>query len=231
MKKGILRKITNTHKQSTISFSLYSNCNELPMLRFMQCLLHNNYSALVKDGNPPHNVLQQTWEHVYEQYINLCSSDENAFMYVLQLKVEKKELLVELLKSVIDLLQTGYNIPGIETKVSQRLNQVMKLLRIGERFTLQADKLATELQMIRIILNEQTLELNELQKELEGYRGKENESITEEHFYNWATNMSGWFKFNIQLSQITVSEFEAFRKQYKKAITNAEMEERKRKRA
>lgn len=189
------------------------------MLRFINILCNNEIKYLVKEGNPPQDVLKQTWEHIYEQYLNLCSGDDSVIQYVLQLKIERKQLFVEMLHSIRECISEGYHIVGFNKKVAVRLNNLMKIMKTGERFTLDPENLAAELQTLRIITNETTLEYNELKNELKGYQnGSENKQLTSDHFYQWSTSMSTYFKFNIQLSVCTVSEFESYRKQYKEAV-------------
>lgn len=191
------------------------------MLRFVNLLCSNELKQLVREGNPPQDLLKQTWERIYEQYLNLCTGDEGVTQYIMQLKIEQKQLYVEMLHSLRECITEGYHISGFGKKIAARLNNLMKIMKTGERFTLEADHLAAELQCLRIITNEATLELKELQNELKFLQkdtAGEDKTITPDHFYQWSTSMSTYFKFNIQLSVCTVSEFESYRKQYKQAV-------------
>lgn len=220
----LIRNITGKIKRSTINYSIYSNCDELPMLKFVYALCREDVKQLIKDGNPPFEKLQQAWEQLYEQYLNLCSNEESANLYSLQLKIDQKNLFVEALTFVRDCIQSGYHIAGFSKKIADKLNRLMKIMKMAETFTLEPEHLATELQTLRILINETTLELNELHMEMKQMQKDTDGKKTEEdHFYQWAGIMSAYFKFNIQLSHITVTEFENYRKQYKRQ-TKMEME-------
>lgn len=216
---GIIRNILHRHKQATTNYLLYNNCSTLPMLRFIALICNNDYKQLIIIGNPPQSVLEQTWEQVYEQYLNLCSGDESIYLYKLQLKVDQKKLFIEALTFLQSILHGTDFIPGMSSKVAQRLNKMMILMKLSERFTLQPETLKEELQLLRIIINEATLELNELLHDLEAAKKKgDGSSLREDHFYEWATIMSQYYQFNIQVSQLTVTEFEGYRKRYRKAV-------------
>jgi hypothetical protein len=225
----MIRKYTNKSKTAAVSFSIYTDCNELPMLRFVNVLCGNELKYLVKEGNPPQDVLKQTWEHIYEQYLNLCTGDEGVTQYMMQLRVDQKQLHIEMLHSLRECISEGYHISGFPKKIADRLNSLMKLMKLQERFTLDADKLAGELQSLRIITNETVLELNELQAELKFLQKdteEEDKTITPDHFYQWSISMSTYFKYSISLNTTTVSEFEQYRKSYKLAVQR-EMQGRK----
>lgn len=162
MKKGLT--ISNTFSKKLRKLlalspcSLYRFCSELPLDRFISCLVDKDLSSLIISGKPQEAELKQTWINIQEEYGELVKSDNIEFtnqlhseVIVLQNRLFRISLCVEALqyvysKDLIDELKEqhmpfDYN-PDLPDKYYEDLRMTVERTRgLNLKLKLKQDEL------------------------------------------------------------------------------------------
>lgn len=75
------RSLENQKEDPLTVYRLYSDCSDLPLENFKDCLCFDKYEALIIEGNPPISVIQDKWLSIYSEFIMLSHETD-----VIQLK-------------------------------------------------------------------------------------------------------------------------------------------------
>lgn len=195
--------ITNVKKPaSLLPSNLYQSCNELFLDRFIDCLIDNNFTRLIKTGTAKEIDLLKAWEFIF---IEFCEKT-NTTSFVHKFKIQK-ELGFNLSKLFI--IETC--IFSLKISYSKFLVETLKKFGYTYDFNYK-DKKAFLNDIDRVDINKKSLELNilSLQKKLDDIKIEESKqpAMSHSYFLTYLAVLAKWKNQTvIRATEITVTEF------------------------
>lgn len=191
--------------QKSYPSNIYQHANELPLIKFIDCLVNKNFKCLVKTGTATQKEILSAWDNIYSEYCDLSGSPQYKSLMLLNREIgflRSKILTIKLCLGVLILRPSqsaitqlrayGYAYPfNYEDKVSY----FKDLSTVGNKS--KSHELALELKI----------------KDLEKMNMK-SEPVTEQTFTGILVTLSNHYHRNISAREITVSEFATIRKAY-----------------
>lgn len=216
---GLKSHDTKPQSKTDSNTKLLQHLKEIPLSVFVDCLCEQDYSGLIKQGNPSKQDLEGHFEQIYEKYVEAVGGKE-LLRHIRQIKdlaiaqnrVITAEYIIETFKmyptvGLYEQLYTfGYPLP----KKPYNYENICDVLRIFvSHYKLDSRKLD------RLLLEfEATKTAGE--KSSGGY--------TREYFIGSLFDMSAAFKLNLHINNIMTDEYCVYINRYKQYC---EMEERK----
>ncbi|MDX1938460.1 MAG: hypothetical protein SFU21_15170 [Flavihumibacter sp.] len=196
---------------------LYKSCKELPMLNFIAAFCNKDYSRLVKAGCPTATVLQQHWQQLLEEYLNLICDDKSLAVYKTEIEWCLQDIKLQTLQHIVKLLTLSAPYETYMQKMQVHLESINTLFDLGINLDLPMPQ---QLQQWSIALKEADMVYKELEAEHAMLMAGGDDTPGESSFYEWNSvlNKAG---FNIQLAVTTVTEFVHHQKMYTKLIKHA----------
>lgn len=189
-------------------YNLYLTCSELPLERFIRCLCNGEYSLLLRKGTAPEHILQQAWEKIYSEYVELDGSTQT--LYVNQLRRD-----IMLLSSRIDRVIHIVNV--LDMAPNAILIAELKELRFPFNYD-YSDFLQYRKDLVATIhrLAPWRLEFNKLEKELNAViaANENGPKMDRSYFDNALARLSRFNQYQVKAINLTVSEFVTMLKQY-----------------
>lgn len=181
--------------------ALYHSCSELPLDRFITCIVDNNIRAIIKHGEPAQEDIVEAWANIYAEYIDLNKDNEGAYLRDLQKSIVLLKSELEIIDSIFVSLSMVYS-----RKLHEHLE---KEYEIYVTFTGDTQKDIKTLESARNSLAPMRLELETKEKEYEEYiKSRSNDTITRDYFNRMLRALA---RFNrvvtIRAKDITVEEF------------------------
>ena len=188
--------------RTTRSWNLYLNIYELPFSKFLDCIVDDNLSALIKEGYPPEIELLTTWQSISEQYANACGNSEYSLYFNLFKRIGIITQDLADIHNFIELLSIIYYEP-----IARELNS---LLKTNFRFdpSNQIEYQATlkrcynRSRGLKIELDLKKLQYEEMEKKL-----SKNEKPTREYYYKILITLSDHAGYDLRPDMITVFEY------------------------
>ncbi|HEY5588419.1 MAG TPA: hypothetical protein VIK86_05620 [Candidatus Paceibacterota bacterium] len=213
--EGSTLLITRQAKQNnSVLSNIYQNCSELTLDRFIDCLLDNNFTRLIKTGTAKESDLLLAWENIFIEYCE--KTNTTSFIHKFKLQ---KDLGINLNKLFI--IETC--ISTLRLHYSQYL--VSTLISFGYKYEFDyKDKEAFTSDLNRVELNKKSIELDviSLQKKLSDIQIEESKQpvMTIDYFDTWLTTLAKWKGLVvINANEITVTQFESMKKLYSSEMT------------
>jgi hypothetical protein len=97
---------------ATIVKSLLSNCKDITMDRFIDCLVNHNYSRLVISGEFSKEELKNNWNDIFYDYCDIMDSNQNKNIIKLRKDIAKNEATLMILDLVNKVLSHHYDFIG-----------------------------------------------------------------------------------------------------------------------
>jgi hypothetical protein len=180
--------------------SLYLRCNQLPLDRFIDVLIHNNLHALVISGKPRIEDLAEAWGNLWAEYIDLNEDAESLYILILQ-----KE--IALLRETVSEIETGLRI--LHVMYDKRVVKIIEDNGIDLKLNLKnQSEYFKGLERASQRTGFMKTQLRIKQKELNEYlAGKEGEEMNEKYFRRWLSRLSKFMGIRLRAKDITVAEF------------------------
>jgi hypothetical protein len=188
------------------SIGLYRDLKELTLDRFIECYCNDNLSKLVKFGEPTAEELQEAWDEIFTQYIEIIGGEEVQDklklirdMNFLSMKVERIGALLDVLSVAPteglfeQLFAFGYNLP----KMPYNEDSIKALSKI---ITAHMKRDVVEVQILSDRLKKET---------------GEQKRQTESDFYALIVEISDMFKVVLKESETSVMAFAMYINKYK----------------
>jgi len=86
----------------------YQCISELPLHRFIECLVDGNLKALVIEGSPENKDLQQAWEGIQIEYLDAIKDDEYRLLLNMRKDLHVYEISLVQMEFLIDVLRDYY---------------------------------------------------------------------------------------------------------------------------
>lgn len=203
------RKKKATHK------NIYTKCNELPLDRFIDILLYNNFSRLIIKGSVKNDlILKSIWENIYSEYCEISGSDhyKKIFNLIRDIKALESKLLS--LNICIIILSGKYSFYCVTTLKKLGYNYKFDTNDI-ESYTKDMQSLSNASKMISLTIKQKQKEYDEFIK-----KSETGDKLTEESFYSQLSHLSKFCGYQIKASQTTVLEYCALLKNYQNYTKN-----------
>lgn len=205
------------------SYKLYQQISKCPLDRFEDCICDGNLQALIIEGNPPAEVLQQIWESLYDEFIDKMQDEEGRGLQgdvkelnILRTKINAVQTIVMFIEYLIgvkfivnldDLLEKLYKWTNMPITLDQRnkeqcLRTLNMLLAYTKTWYVEAEQL--KLQINQSIANQEN-----------------HGQMDHGYFDHMLVVLSVNNKFKVNRKETTVGEFiilvQALRKQIQEA--------------
>lgn len=189
-------------KKESFQSGLYRSCHELPLDRFITCIVDGDLNTLVNYGYHTEADIAEAWANIYAEYIDLNADNESRYLSDLQKDISILRAEINIIDSILVCLSICYS-----KQLNEHLERNYEIYVILEPGNYS--KNIQSLQSARSYLAPMHLELEMKEKEYVEYiNSRKNESINRDYFSRMLRALA---RFNrvvtIRAKDITVEEF------------------------
>lgn len=180
------------------SSKCFRSITELPLSKFIEVAVDENYAALIVSGMPDIGVLQDAWYEIYQQYLDAMGDSEQLMILKLYREITRLVIEQDQIQMLIDFLSI-YNYKAY----NDRLNALLQT-----KFQFK-EKKKDDLQRAARIARQMTLKLDIKQSQLvriQEKMPKEGVKISREYFQSILITLSDFSKYPIH-DNISTYEF------------------------
>lgn len=196
-------KKRENREKSVESYSIYSSCYDCPLKVYIEIVCNNNLDALIISGNPPKEVLEDTYNKIISGYAELSGSSMatryNVLLkdiYSYRSQIIGLTLCLQILPITPDAAVGNLSKLGMRCSIPENNEDMEDLIRkIDSR------------------IKDRSIRMKKAQKEFDSIQ-KSNKSgaITPGDFYDQLAIISRWAGFRIS-TDITLAEYVVYIKQ------------------
>lgn len=202
---GLLAKKPRANKEYNPPTELYRTCSQLPLDRFIDCLIDNDLSRLVIKGEVNQSILQHTWDEINIEYIELNQSNDSIYSLGLQKDIALLSDEIQRVEEVLFLLS-----PAMRPYCLGYENELVGFLRYyGYKQVIDFNSdYSRVLIAIQNKLNPKKLRLDSRIQELTNYlESKSTGKADRKLFETNLIRMSRFQGYAIRAKDITVTEY------------------------
>lgn len=96
------------------TFKIFSTCSKITLDRFLDCLFDKDLQQLVIEGNPPTEVLEDAWQHIYLEYLELSQSKSYNESFEKSKEINKLRAQLAMVDNICLYLQIQYDSSMVE---------------------------------------------------------------------------------------------------------------------
>lgn len=216
MKLGIgstWKKQQPAHSASNRPAALYLSCSQLPLDRFINCLVNGDLNALIISGQPSLADIAEAWSNIFAEYLDINNDNEATYLLQLQSQLSVLSNYITEIETAIYLLSI---LPNPALGQLQRTEHIIKLEGVlrehGHDYTLDPSDFndyVEKLQQVDSSLAPDRLRFETLTKEYATYlQSKEGQSVDRTYFVTMLRRLARFNKVVvIRAAEITVEEF------------------------
>lgn len=187
---------------NTPSSVWYQSITQLPLNRFIDCIVDNNLSALIISGFPSQLELQIAWEEIKMEYSDAMGDLESRVYHQLFKEVHGLTITLEQVQLLTDTLDKVYYEP-LAKKLNGLLHTNFKFNpKEPEAYRKMLRSCINRSKAFKIDLDLKTIKLKGMAEKKEQGKG----SYSRQYFQSFLITLSDHAKFPIQES-VTVYEF------------------------
>jgi len=125
---------------------LHMTCNTLPLSLFIRCLVDEDLTALVIEGDADMQTLTNAWQAINQEWMDLCGNKQNNYLLVLALEIERMSFSQEVTVCAVDALrmcrfddlvkvlhEQGYRFPFNPSNPEEYHNDLNRVLARSKR--------------------------------------------------------------------------------------------------
>ncbi len=200
------------------SCSIYQNISNLPLSRFIDCIVDHNLFALVITGTPDPKELTEAWDNILQEYTEAIGANEYKLYLSLYREVTNLDIEYKQIRSFADILCEIQNyiilknydvLPFVLESQKKFSNELNKLLRTECKFNNrdpsgfqeEINKCLRRSKALKIKLDLKLLAFAEIQK-----KNKDGAPMDRRYFDSMLITISDYAKYEIG-EQITVSKY------------------------
>lgn len=198
---------------------LYDSCHDLPLKRFIKCMVTGNLKYLVKSGYATTRQMKSAWDKIGEEYIKL--SGDKAQKAILSIVKEISQLKGKLIiiQAIVDELAKYYN---------QDLVNMLKSMGFNYKFDhSDNEKYLADLKRVVSSSKPMLMRIKEREKTLNDLNNADQTQVTEADYDSYIASLSKFQSFFIDPEKTTVAQFIAVVNSYKAEIENQKNHGRK----
>lgn len=200
---------TSTHSQpqplASPTSKWYHHITELPLRKYIDCIVDENLQALTISGFPSAEDLQKAWLNITEEYADAMGDSERSLI---------TKLYREITELSISLTQCAMIIEVLSVFVSEKDERILRYQKdlnsmLNQRFTFKVDKRKAEMARASRLLKGFDLKLALKQDQLKAMQAKQkgsNTPINREYFQSALISLSDFAKYHVS-DMITTYEY------------------------
>lgn len=96
------------------SWNIYHRLSDIKLDRLITCLCDDDLSALIITGNPPADLLQDTWNEIHDDFNEKLQSDEYEDIKELNKEINLYTTKYNAIRTIVQLWQTMWHMPEHE---------------------------------------------------------------------------------------------------------------------
>jgi hypothetical protein len=195
----------------------YQSIVDLPLNKFIECMVDKNLFALVISGEPSLEQLTTAWEDVMNEYSDIMMDGEGKLHFNLLKEVELLKLDIQKVNICLQILEAEVNFPEFVTPDKKYATDLNKLSNSNFSFDhSKPDQFRNELKRATNRSKSLLILLGIKQSNLDAINTKANTIVkkpTKEYFYSILNTLSMFTKFQLT-DAITVYSFCDWIKKY-----------------
>lgn len=198
---------------------LYDSCHDLPLKRFIKCMVTGNLNYLVKSGYATTRQMKAAWDKIGEEYIEL--SGDKAQKAILSIVKEISQLKGKLIiiQAIVDELAKYHN---------QDLVNMLKSMGFNYKFDhSDNEKYLADLKRVISSSKPMLMRIKEREKTLNDLNNPDQTQVTEADYDSYIASLSKFQSYFIDPEKTTVAQFIAVVNTYKAEIENQKNHGRK----
>lgn len=192
--------------------TIYDSCHDLPLKRFIKCMVTGKLKYLVKSGYATTRQIKDAWDKISEEYIEL--SGDKAQKAILSVVKEISQLKGKLLiiQAIVDELSMYY---------SQDLVNMLKSMGFNYKFDYEdKEKYLSDLKRVVSSSKPMLMRIKEREKTLDELNKNDGTKVTEADYDSYIASLSKFQSYFIDPEKTTVAQFIAVVNSYKAEIEN-----------
>lgn len=180
----------------------YKGIINLPLNKFIECLVDSNLSALTISGFPTPTQLHAAWSDIQQEYADAIGSSETKIYMKKWAELVRAQVKLACIEDMIELLHSVYYEPFAQ-RLDVELRVMLKLdYTQPEDYFKKLKSAHTRSRGLKIALDMMQIQFAAMQEKFKG-TGK---LPTREYFYSYLYTLSDYAKYEIK-DTITVFEF------------------------
>lgn len=188
--------------KDTLLPKYYLSINQLPLSRFIDIVVDNNFYALVISGKPTDEQLFQAWDIIRMEYADAIKDHETRLLVSMEKELNRLKITHQQILQAIQVLRDYYT-PEFKDILNDLLKTSFKLdVRFKEDYDKDLKRAYNRSKGLLIEINLKQLAYDGM---LTKYQG-ENKKPTREYFQGILITLSDFVQYQLQDS-ITVFEF------------------------
>ena len=179
---------------------IISRCRDLPLDRFIDCVVHGQYDRLIIDGEHSQQQINETWDKIWDEYLSIVGLPTHKYVTDLIKIIALLYLKITTVEWNIRALELGYYPDCIEA---------LRVVGIDYKFD-PADPIAYAAALEKAVKKSKSwvIEYQDKQKEYDKYRSHASkEVITEQGFIDNIVSLSKVVGYHIDIKKVTVAEY------------------------
>lgn len=206
---------TKSARPESNLYSLYQNCDQLPLDRFINILIDDDLKQLIITGEPPMHILAQAWIDIYFEYYDTQSSIDGKYKLQLLKEIALLECALLKIETILHCLSYTYS-PELHAE----------LVGIGYECELDPHNIESYRESLQGVKNrsrEIRIDIKLKQAELETLQeaAEKEKKVERSYFTNHLSRIATYKKVAvIKPKDITVAEFSAMCTEYLDYINN-----------
>jgi hypothetical protein len=187
---------------TTPSAKWYRHITELPLSKFIDCMVDDNYYALVISGHPSDVELLSAWSDIQQEYADAIGTNEYRLYVALMRDVIMLSTTLEQINCLVSLLKRYYH-PEILSRLNKLLNTSISLdPSVPDKYKATVKRFEMRSKGIKIDLDLKEIQLQGMRKKMEESGIKPDRG----YFHSVLVTISDHAKYHIADS-ITVFEY------------------------
>jgi hypothetical protein len=206
---------------NSISWSLYRSIYELPLSKYIDCIVDGNLSALIREGYPPEQDIILAWNTIMEQDSAAAGDAEYHLYFSLFKRIAILTTDLNAVHKLVEILSFMYHEP-----LAKELNLLLKTnfkfnAANQEEYQSLLKRCINRSKAMKIELDMKIIQYEEMEKKL-----VKNEKPTREYFFNILISLSDHAGYDIRAENITVYEYRERLRRLKKYAENLKSKKR-----
>lgn len=188
----------------------YTSCRELPLNKFMWCMVKGNVWHLMKPKQPrvSKKILEPVWNEIFYEYMDMVKDPMHTKMLVLMKEITRLDTHFVLVYETCRQLNLHYYKPLVES-----------LQKLGYRYKYDPSdrqKYRKELDLTISQSKSYRLKAEQYRKDLEELKSDKGKKTNESDYETILAELSKFQGYRLDPNVITVAEFVAITNRYKK---------------
>lgn len=202
-KNGNTAKPNPSSPQDTRSPRLYTYITDLPLNRYIDCVVDGNLAALIIKGMPAEEDLQQAWFGIQQQYADVIGDAEHKFYISLLSEVSHLSALYAAIQNGLNILEKIW-FPPLVLQINKALGSNFKFDHEDPiSYISDIRKATSRSKGIKLKLDLKLAHFESIRNRHEG----KIEKPTREYFQSILITLSDFSKYPIESTRITTFEF------------------------